>query len=212
MARSDRVLREALAYARIGWPVAPGERAKGRTARWRWLSGAPVPPVECGCGRLACPLPAAHPRLPVRPTREEREIRAVWGMPVPPNIVIATGHGCDVIETCNVVGSRVERLLTAWRVLPVVAVTASRRWLFFVAPGEAVALPAIATYHGGGSYVAAPPSSRGPAGEDRWVWPWENRHHALPPASDVTPAVWVAAQAVQDGAAPAFPRPRTARV
>ncbi|WP_275422584.1 bifunctional DNA primase/polymerase [Actinocatenispora thailandica] len=193
-----RILREALRYAEIGWPVAPGARALGPARRWQWLLNpdAPVPAVRCECGPN-CATPAAHPTGPA--VTSAAEVRAAWDVNEPPNIVLACGVRFDVIRVGGQVAAESEKILAAWRVAPAIALTATAvvQRLLFVAPGEPVELPAGADYLGRGGWVPAPPSSRGPAGEDRWFWSYETRWRTLPSAADVALAVWLADREVR---------------
>ncbi|GIL32031.1 bifunctional DNA primase/polymerase [Actinocatenispora comari] len=208
MSWSARICREAVGYARIGWPVAPGACAIGRPRRWQWLINpdARTPTPACSCGDRDCPAPAAHPidQNP-QPLTDPDAVRAVWAAPDPPNIMLSCGTGFNVIEVGGQVAAETEKILAAWRLNPAIALTATPvvQRLLFVAPGPPVPLPAAARYLGAGNWVPAPPSSRGPAGEDRWFWPYDTRWRQLPPAGEVAEAVTLADQQVRrvhDGA------------
>jgi hypothetical protein len=157
---------------------------------------APVPAVRCECGPN-CSMLAAHPTGSAMTSAAD--VHATWGVDEPPNIVLACGVSFDVIRVGGQVAAETEKILAAWRVAPAIALTATSvvQRLLFVAPGEPVELPAGADYLGCGDWVPAPPSSRGPAGEDRWFWAYETRWRTLPSATEVAPAVWLADREVR---------------
>ncbi|MCW5250061.1 MULTISPECIES: bifunctional DNA primase/polymerase [unclassified Streptomyces] len=159
----------ALTYAtRWQWPVLPGVAADPR-ARSR-----------CGCPDPECTVPGAHPFEPglLAATTDARMVRWWWtNRPTAP-IVLATGG--DAPCAVSLPAGPAARALAAldragMRLGPVVA--SPTRWSLLVRPysmeqlGELLYakdhVPGSLRFHGGGGYLALPPSGAGEGGI-RW--------------------------------------------
>ena len=215
VSRRAVMLRAALGYVAVGWPVVPGAMPAypRRWDRARALLGG-GPSVECFCGSVDCAAPAAHPLSPDWPEQHVTtpEVAAFWWdrqhRPLP-NIVLCCGDAFEVWAVPAHVGSRTLELMDAG-VAPLapVALTPTGQWHFFAASDRASRpLPVPAglglTRLAGGCWVPAPPSDRGPCGRDRWLVP---PRHRLPDAPAVAAALILAA-----AWSPTAPGPAAAR-
>ena len=208
------MLQAALAYVRAGWPIVPGAMPKAETRpRVQVLSGGRSVSVTCYCGHKDCWSPAAHPLGPDwqhQHITTEASARFWWDRttaPVP-NIVLCCGETFDVWSVPAAIGSYALDILANGIGTPVtpVAVTPVRRWHFFTAPeGDH---PALKAPHGldvvrlgTGQFVPAPPSTRGPAGHDRWLIP-HRPHLRLPTGQRIAAALILAAEHLTAGQCP----------
>ena len=202
VSRRAVMLRAALSYVDVGWPIVPGvmpadQRRRGRV--WALLGGGPPP--ECFCGQADCRWPAAHPLSPDWADQRVTTHQAAtfwWGRqqgPLP-NIVLCCGEALDVWVAPAHVGSRTLELIDAGVAPPApVALSPTGQWHFFAAPDIAerpLRVPAGlgVTRLGAGCWVSAPPSDRGSAGRDRWLVP---PHRGLPDAAAMAAALILAA-------------------
>lgn len=204
-AHQARVLKAAREYANAGWAVAPGAVALGDQGHplWRLIHPDAEVTVQCSCGNRYCTTPAAHPLETdwrSRATTDLDVVEQCWGVPDAPNLILPTGLGFDVLSAGTAVGAQAMRVMEhAFEPYVAVARTADSRWLFFTSPAsEPFALPEglDAVHLGDGSWTPAPPSSRGPLGRDRWVWPWRPRHDRLPAFEDVLLALVAAGRSL----------------
>ncbi|GLY01674.1 MULTISPECIES: bifunctional DNA primase/polymerase [Actinoplanes] len=163
-----RLRRTALRYAEHGWSVTPGA----------WLSGH-----HFDCGRPGCRITGCHPALDTwteSATTDPARITAWWRRR-PYAVLLTTGTTFDVLEVPAAMG----------RFAPAagpVAVTATGRWMFFVAPGRPLRSELEhrldVVRHGTGSWIPAPPS-RMIEGPVRWVNPPGRTGWRLPDAGEV---------------------------
>ena len=208
VSRRSALLRAASWYVRAGWPIVPGATPLDGRARVQVLFGGRSVSVACCCGQKDCFSPAAHPLGPDwrrEHVTTEASARFWWDRakaPVP-NIVLCCGESFDVWSVPAAVGSYALGLLDGGTGTPgtPVAITPLARWHFFTAP-EADH-PALIPPHGmdvvrlsTGYFVPAPPSTRGPAGRDRWLIP---PRHRLPTARTVAAALILATEYLTGG-------------
>jgi Bifunctional DNA primase/polymerase, N-terminal len=176
------MLRAALGYVGLGWPVVPGATPYASACRRIRVTGPDGPVwVECSCDSRYCVTPAAHP---IDPHWQQHQITTAadvrwWWSARPgllPNIVLVCGTAFHVWSMPRVVGIRVVEALPVEvaRAVPV-AVTPLGWWHLFCAPdGSPEELPPVPAglgmaHLGDGCFVAAPPSTRGVLGHDMWL-------------------------------------------
>ncbi|MFD9128542.1 bifunctional DNA primase/polymerase [Kitasatospora sp. NPDC059571] len=168
--------------SRLGWTVAAGTAAAGRT------------PAACPCAAVHCAAPGLHAAdAPVAAAGTPlHELRRLWSADAP--VLLPAGLHFDVLDVPAQPGLqalvRLERMGT--QVGPVLAAPTGRL-LFFVAPGTARRLPELLyrmgwddasldlVCHGAGSYVAAPPTVLGGLGPARWLRRPTRESAACPP-------------------------------
>ncbi|WP_017538178.1 bifunctional DNA primase/polymerase [Nocardiopsis halophila] len=175
----DGGMREAaLAYAAMGWPVCRGAAPSTMGGR------------ACGCDRLGCPDPAAHPvsaAWAVEATTDAAVVDRWWTAQPESNVILPTGRVFDVFDVPAQAGvmamARMDRAGAAPG--PVAAVDA-RRYLFFVAtrspsdedewwschldcvPETLEDTPGL-RWHCRNSYVPAAPSLMPGGGRTAWI-------------------------------------------
>lgn len=199
------MLRAAREFVAAGWAVVPGAVALGDQGHplWRLVHPDAEVSARCSCGDHSCARPAAHPLEAdwrAMATTDPEVVERWWGGADAPNLILPTGFGFEVLSVGTVVGAQAMRVMQH-AVTPYAAVarTADSRWLFFTRPArDTPSLPAglDVVHHGDGSWTPAPPSSRGPLGRDRWVWPWRSMHDRLPACEDVLIALAAAGRAL----------------
>ena len=184
----------AAGYAAMGWPVCAGAHPPGRPQRGAGASRA------CSCDRMGCPAPGAHPMSPawqVEATADPIVAEALWAARPDASVILATGRVFDVLDVPAPMGMAALALMAQSGVQPgPVALSAGDRALFFVrtrgAPDdeqewwscrldcepETVSEVSALRWHCRDSYVLAPPSRFGAAGEARWLR--EPDGHPLP--------------------------------
>src|SRR4051812_4387713 len=98
-----RLRRAALRFAAQGWQVTPGA--------WFEPGGVDGVPERFACGRPGCVTSSCHPALKhwdddaeVDPARVEE-----WWQDAPYSLLLATGHGIEVIEVPSLLGARAVR-------------------------------------------------------------------------------------------------------
>lgn len=183
-----RLRRAALRFADQGWSVTPGA----------WLEPAgDDAPQRFECGRPGCVTSSCHPALTHwddDATTDPSQIEE-WWQDAPYSLLLATGHGIEVIEVPALLGARAVcgpvtgpgRPSATGALRGPVAVTPQDRWMFFVrtdvaAPAEqAGGIPAPKAqalraelerredvlFHTQGSWVPLPPT-RLRSGPVRW--------------------------------------------
>ncbi|WP_046471801.1 bifunctional DNA primase/polymerase [Allosalinactinospora lopnorensis] len=119
------MLEAALDYAALGWSVCRGAEPGGAGGR------------ACGCDRMGCPDPAAHPLSAawgLEATTSPETIRRWWTETPGANVILPTGRVFDVFDVPADAGvmalARMDR--AGVNAGPVAAVD-GRRYLFFVA-------------------------------------------------------------------------------
>jgi len=189
----------ALRYARLGWPVCPGEFAPAAG------HGARDGRRACSCDRIGCPAPGAHPVSPAwqNIATSEPDIIASWWSATPAaNVILVTGRTFDVLDVPHTVGltalARIEHsgLRPGPVALSTVSIELGERAHFFVrsrgAPAdenewwschldcvpEEIESVAGLRWHCRSSYVVAPPSVTGMGTASRWIR--DPRTHELP--------------------------------
>ncbi|MEV1289318.1 bifunctional DNA primase/polymerase [Micromonospora sp. NPDC049679] len=174
-----RLRNRALRYANHGWEVTPGARLdRGRFE----------------CGRPGCPTTGCHPALEhwEQAASNDATQIAAWWRRHPHAVLLATGHGFDVLEVPAHLGlwvlgaARLHARLAGpgnSQVRGPVAVTPNGRWMFLVRPGGPLrpefdgSLDVVR--HGRGSWIPAPPTVL-PEGPVRWVVAPEETRWQLP--------------------------------
>ncbi|MEU4607419.1 bifunctional DNA primase/polymerase [Kribbella sp. NPDC023972] len=164
--RSSRLLAAAQAYVDHGIAVMPGSPMvpDPETTSWRtsW---------RCSCGDRWCASPGMHPLTPA-PIDTPSEVEALWRVPVPPNVLIASGAVVAVWRVPQTLGAYGMRRLEQQRpsVWPPVMRTPGGGWVFCTTPVGPGFTPApdveLVTPD---APVLAPPS-RGAGGVHRWLW------------------------------------------
>jgi len=173
-----RLRRAALRFAEQGWSVTPGA----------WLEPAgDAAPSRFECGRPGCVTSSCHPAFThwdddatTDPSRIEE-----WWQDAPYSLLLATGHGIEVIEVPALLGARAVcgpvtgpgRPSVTGALRGPVAITPQDRWMFFVradrdAPDDAGLCPEFerredVLCHARGSWVPLPPT-RLRSGPVRW--------------------------------------------
>ncbi|MBV2365970.1 bifunctional DNA primase/polymerase [Streptomonospora nanhaiensis] len=149
----DSMLNAALRYAALGWPVCRGASPLGANGR------------ACGCDRIGCPDPGAHPVAAtwgLEATTDPETITRWWTATPDANVILPTGRVFDVFDVPAAAGvmalARMGR--SGVHTGPVAAVDA-RRYLFFVA-------------------------TRSPADEDEW---WSCHLDCVPESIAETPGL-----------------------
>ncbi|NUT32639.1 MAG: DNA primase [Hamadaea sp.] len=139
-----RLRRAALRFADQGWSVTPGA--------WLEPAGDDVP-LRFECGRPGCVTSSCHPALTHwddDATTDAAQIEE-WWQDAPYSLLLATGHGIEVIEVPALLGARAVcgpvtgpgRPSATGALRGPVAVTPQDRWMFFVRTDEGEAGPAI---------------------------------------------------------------------
>lgn len=169
-----RLRRAAMRFAEQGWTVTPGA----------WLEpgdGDNAVPERFECGRPGCVTSSCHPALThwdddasVDPVQIEE-----WWQDAPYSLLLATGHGIEVIEVPALLGAQAVcgpvngpgRPSVRGPLRGPVAVTPQDRWMFFVR-GTAEVRPELAQRddilcHTISSWVPLPPT-RLFSGAVRW--------------------------------------------
>ncbi|WP_460999086.1 bifunctional DNA primase/polymerase [Streptomonospora sediminis] len=121
----DGMLSAAQRYAALGWPVCRGAAPSGAGGR------------ACGCDRVGCPDPGAHPvsaTWGIEATTDPATITRWWSATPDANVILPTGRVFDVFDVPA--GAGVMALARMGRAGvhtgPVAAVEA-QRYLFYVA-------------------------------------------------------------------------------
>ncbi|NGO67559.1 bifunctional DNA primase/polymerase [Streptomyces boncukensis] len=155
------------------WPVVPGAPALGKVSGKAAVAG-------CSCPDPDCAVPGAHPFEPVllAASTDETMVRWWWTKRPGAPLVLATGGRAPcAVSLPAVAGARALATFdrTGVRLGPVVATPT--RFSFLVAPYDLPELgellyaqdwvPSSLRFHGGGGYIALPPSQTG-AGKVRW--------------------------------------------
>ncbi|MGH3326766.1 MAG: bifunctional DNA primase/polymerase [Streptomycetales bacterium] len=171
------LLSAALWYSQeLDWPVAPGTRVE-RSGWW----------AACSCGDPDCPAPGGHPAdewWHYQATTRSDTIQWWWSRHPDSAIILPTGHAFDVMDVPERAGRRACAYLdrVGARVGPV-AMSASGRCQFLVAPGSADSTPAgLETLgssraeldlrcHGDGDYIAGSPLEPMSVQAGRWERP-----------------------------------------
>lgn len=163
-----------LTCARWRWPVVPG------VGYDRW-SGV------CRCGATDCRVPGAHPGEPplLAATCDERMARWWWEQTPDASVILATGGRVAALSVPSEAGARSLDQLARLGVRTGPVVAAPGRYAFLVEPYELGELgelldrygldrygtvPSTLRFHGGGGYLALPPS-RVQGGVLRWARP-----------------------------------------
>jgi len=163
--RSSRLLAAAKAYVDHGIAVMPGSPMvpDAETTSWRtsW---------RCSCRDRWCGTPGMHPLAPA-PIDTPSEVEALWGVPVPPNVLIASGPVVAVWRVSRTLGAYGMRRLEQQRlsVWPPLMRT-SGDWVFCTEPvgSEFVPAPDVELVTPDAPVLAPP--SRGADGVRRWEW------------------------------------------
>ncbi|MDA2807000.1 bifunctional DNA primase/polymerase [Nocardiopsis suaedae] len=150
----DGGMREAaLAYAALGWPVVRGAAPSTLGGR------------ACGCDRIGCPDPAAHPvsaAWAVEATTDADTVDRWWSTEPEANVILPTGRVFDVFDVPAGAGVMAMARMDRGGVSPgPVAAVDARRYLFFVA-------------------------TRSPADEDEW---WSCHLDCVPETLEDTPGL-----------------------
>jgi Bifunctional DNA primase/polymerase, N-terminal len=204
--RMPAPLDAALTYSAWRWPVLPGA-ALGATG------GRGTRGTVCSCPDHECVVPGAHPFDPglLAATADERMIRWWWANRPKAPVILATGGAAPcAVSLPALAGARALTDLdrVGMRLGPVVATPT--RWSVLVAPyglerlGELLCskdwVPSSLRFHGGGGYLALPPSEAA-GGQVRWeraplpgsAAPW------LPDVEAVVDALVEASTSAPDG-------------
>lgn len=178
----DAPLEAALAYAAMGWHVAPLYWAE----RFGQTDGG-APRYRCACGNPACHSPAKHPIGQLVPsgikqaTTDEALIRQWWGRYPLANVAVATGEASGLVvvdidpknggeATFGELAGRVPALLETLTV----RTGSGGGHLYFAYPGFEVrnsvgSVGQGIDVRGTGGYVVAPPSRHASGGTYEWV-------------------------------------------
>jgi len=171
-----RLRRAALRFAEQGWTVTPGA----------WLEPAgDEAPSRFECGRPGCVTSSCHPALAhwdEDATSDTEQIEE-WWQDAPYSLLLATGHGIEVIEVPSLLGARAVcgpvtgpgRPSVTGSLRGPVAVTPQDRWMFFVRTGRGrtpqlrpeLSRREDVLCHSGASWVPLPPT-RLRSGPVRW--------------------------------------------
>lgn len=168
-----RLRRAALRFAEEGWKVTPGA--------WLEAGDEGGVPERFECGRPGCVTSSCHPAF--THWDDNREIDPVeveeWWQDAPYSLLLATGHGIEVIEVPALLGAQAVcgpvngpgRPSARGALRGPVAITPQDRWMFFVR-GTAEVRPELAhrndiLWHAASSWVPLPPT-RLFSGAVRW--------------------------------------------
>jgi hypothetical protein len=211
-----RLKRAALRFAELGWTVTPGA----------WLEPAgDASPSRFECGRPGCVTSSCHPALTHwddDATADPAQIEE-WWQDAPYSLLLATGHGIEVLEVPALLGARAvcgpvtgpgHPSMTGALRGPV-AITPQDRWMFFVRTSQGVEtglrseleLRNDVLCHASGSWVPLPPT-RLRSGPVRWEVSPDDVDWRLPTSEQAQQAL-IAAMVALDASLLESPHTRT---